>query len=140
MRISDGWDQHMDRYCGSPQYRASLWARCWFVTGWQDSTNPLSQLGSQSCDLHTATVRVDQGGNGKASANVKDDPDDIPMIYLQYVVLVIVVLLNLPGINCVECSISHAPAELQGDVSHICHQISLHPESTLREPSRHFYQ
>jgi hypothetical protein len=61
--------------------------------GWQDPTNLLSQSGSQLCDLHKATVRTDQGGNGKASPNMKDDPDDIPMVYLLYVVLVIVVLL-----------------------------------------------
>jgi len=97
MRISDGSDQRMDRYCGSPQYRASLWARCWFVTGWQDPTNLLSQSRSQFCDLHRATVRMHQGGNGKASANMKDDWDDIPMAYLLYIVLMIVVLVALSG-------------------------------------------
>ena len=38
-----------------------------------------------------------QGGNGKASANMKDDWDDIPMAYLLYIVLMIVVLVALSG-------------------------------------------
>jgi hypothetical protein len=46
----------------------------------------------QFCDLHTVTTCTDQGGNRK-EINMKNDPDDIPMVYLLYVVLVIVVLL-----------------------------------------------
>jgi hypothetical protein len=50
-------------------------------------------VGSQFCDLHTVTICTDKGENGKAT-NMKDDPDDIPMVYLLYVALAIVVLLT----------------------------------------------
>jgi hypothetical protein len=105
LRISDGWDQHMERYYDPAQLHASSWARFWFVAGWQARSNPWSPSVKSRCVQFAQTERVSNlfllGADfrlrlrwkGKERTTMKDDVYDIPMVYLLYVLIAIAGIL-----------------------------------------------
>jgi hypothetical protein len=91
----------MARLYGAPQLHALFRERCSFAVDWRHRVCHQSLAAGKWCKLAAETARAiprtsslaeqfqASGGDRKEGTDVKDDPNDIPMVYLLYVLLAI---------------------------------------------------
>src|ERR1700721_4524614 len=86
----------MARLYGAPQLRALFRGWVSFAVDWQDRTCQQPLAVGKFCDLETETARapvcrtiLGVKWRSKGRTDVKDDPNDIPMVYLLHVLLAI---------------------------------------------------
>ena len=92
----------MDRHYGLLQLHALFQEQYYFAVDWLDLTCHRSLAAGRYCDLPAGTAYTMQrehpfdgrvealGGSEKKGTDVQEDPEDIPMSYLLYVLLAIV--------------------------------------------------
>lgn len=101
----------MARLYVSPQLHALFPEWCSFAVDWQDRTCQRPLAVGKLCNLATGTARAIQRTprlsndfrlqvaiERKEGTEMKDDPDDIPMVYLLYVLLAIGGIVGLAAI------------------------------------------